>query len=184
MIQWQTFPWRALSKVVNHKHYTILHPLLISILALELQRLFRRTLTKMGFKELLITEYFLVPSEPSDIVAGPSYSPSGHSMVKETQSHADHRSVNPFDLPYESDMEQSNMFMDMSSLETALPNANSPSSFLGVTQPWFPQDLAMAYIPAAPQGGLAYIAGQAPNPQLGNVQTQGPVASVGGNPFA
>ncbi|KAJ6379794.1 hypothetical protein OIU76_016446 [Salix suchowensis] len=124
------------------------------------------------------------PSEPSDIVAGPSYTPSGHPMVKETQSHADHRSVNPFDLPYESDMEQSNMFMDMSSLEAALPNANSPSSFLGGTQPWFPQDLAMAYIPAAPQGGLAYIAGQAPNPQLGNVQTQGPVASVGGNPFA
>ncbi|KAG5232898.1 ADP-ribosylation factor GTPase-activating protein [Salix suchowensis] len=48
------------------------------------------------------------PSEPSDIVAGPSYTPSGHPM-KETQSHADHRSVNPFDLPYESDMEQSNM---------------------------------------------------------------------------
>jgi len=41
----------------------------------------------------------------------------------------------------------------MSSLEAALPNANSPSSFLGgVTQPWFPQDLAMTYIPAAPQG--------------------------------
>lgn len=125
------------------------------------------------------------PSEPSDIVAGPSYTPSGHPLVEETQSHADHKSINPFDLPYESDLEPSNMFVDMSSLEAALPNANSPSSFLGgVTQPWFPQDLAMTYIPAAPQGGLAYMAGQAPSPQLGNVQTQGPVASVGGNPFA
>jgi hypothetical protein len=44
----------------------------------------------------------------------------------------------------------------MSSLGAALPNANSPSSFLGgVTQPWFPQDLAMTYIPAAPQGKLS-----------------------------
>ncbi|KAF9670315.1 hypothetical protein SADUNF_Sadunf13G0055700 [Salix dunnii] len=141
-------------------------------------------LNKDGIQRTAYNRVHPGPSEPSDIVAGPLYTPSGHPLVEETESHVDHRSVNPFDLPYESDMEQSNMFMDMSSLEAALPNSNSPSSFLGVTQPWFPQDLAMAYIPAAPQGGLAYVAGQAPSPQLGNVQTQGPVASVGGNPFA
>ncbi|CAK7341645.1 unnamed protein product [Dovyalis caffra] len=125
------------------------------------------------------------PNGPSDIVVGPSYTPSGHPLMEETQSHADHRSINPFDLPYESDLEPSNMFLDMSSLQAALPNADLPSSFLGgATQPWFPQDPAMTCIPAAPQGGLAYMAGQAPSPQLGNVQTQGPVASVGGNPFA
>ncbi|WCJ27655.1 ARF GAP-like zinc finger-containing protein ZIGA4 [Euphorbia peplus] len=95
-----------------------------------------------------------------------------------------HKSTNPFDFPYDSELEPSDMFLDMSSLQGALPNDHLPSTFIGgVTEPWFPQDAGTNYIPSG-QGGLAYMAGQASSPQLANVQTQGPVASVGGNPFA
>ncbi|XWS57928.1 hypothetical protein CRYUN_Cryun09bG0215000 [Craigia yunnanensis] len=104
----------------------------------------------------------------------------------EKQLHAaDRESINPFDLPFDSELEQSDMFLDMSSLRTALPNAQLPSTFFdGVSQPWFPQNPVTPYIPATPQGGLAYISGQAPTSQLSNVPSQGPVASFGGNPFA
>ncbi|XP_075638095.1 putative ADP-ribosylation factor GTPase-activating protein AGD14 [Castanea sativa] len=114
-------------------------------------------------------------------VMGPSYPPMG-----EIQSHAvDLKSTNPFDLPVDSDLEQSNMFLDMSSLQAALPNAQLPSTYHGgVSQPWFPQNPMTPYIPAAGQGGLTYMAGQAPSSQIGNVPSQGPFSSIGGNPFA
>ncbi|KDP39625.1 hypothetical protein JCGZ_02645 [Jatropha curcas] len=123
---------------------------------------------------------------PSDIVLGASYTPPMCPIMEASQSHAtNHKSINPFDLPYDSNMDPGNMFLDMSSLQAALPNNHMPSTFLGgVAEPWFPQDPVTTYIPAAPQGGLAYMAGQTPSPQLANIQTQGPVASVGGNPFA
>ncbi|XVE90269.1 hypothetical protein DITRI_Ditri20bG0065200 [Diplodiscus trichospermus] len=116
----------------------------------------------------------------------PSYTSSSNPLLGEKQSHAaDRKSINPFDLPYDSELEQSDMFLNMSSLQTALPNAELPSTFLdGVSQPWFPQNPATPYIPATPQGGLAYMSGQAPTSQLSNVPAQGPVASIGGNPFA
>ncbi|OMO69939.1 Arf GTPase activating protein [Corchorus capsularis] len=111
----------------------------------------------------------------------PSYAPLG-----EKQLHvAEHKSTNPFDLPFDSEFEQSDVFLDMSSLQSALPNAQLPSTFLGgVSQPWFPQNQVTPYIPATPQGGLTYMSGQAPSSQLPNVPAQGPVASIGGNPFA
>ncbi|XP_062168208.1 probable ADP-ribosylation factor GTPase-activating protein AGD14 isoform X2 [Alnus glutinosa] len=104
----------------------------------------------------------------------------------EMKSHAmDHKSTNPFDLPNDSDFEQSNMFLDMSPLDAALPNAQLPSTFHGgVSQPWFPQNTGTPYIPAVGQGGLTYMAGQTPSSQMANVSSQGPVASIGGNPFA
>ncbi|XP_022718761.1 probable ADP-ribosylation factor GTPase-activating protein AGD14 isoform X2 [Durio zibethinus] len=110
----------------------------------------------------------------------PSYDPLG---VKESQA-ADCKSTNPFDLPYDSELEQNDLFLDMSSLQTALPNAHLPSTFLGGVQPWFPQNPVTPYIPATPQGGLAYMSGQAPSSQIPNVPAQGPVASIGRNPFA
>ncbi|KAJ9185719.1 hypothetical protein P3X46_005316 [Hevea brasiliensis] len=121
-----------------------------------------------------------------DIVLDPSYTPPQNPLMEAPQSHTiSHKSTNPFDLPYDSDLEPGNMFLDMSSFQSALPNPHLPSPFLGgVTEPWFPQDSATTYIPAVPQGGLAYMAGQAPSPQLANVQAQGSVASMGGNPFA
>ncbi|XWS64938.1 hypothetical protein CRYUN_Cryun05aG0047400 [Craigia yunnanensis] len=116
----------------------------------------------------------------------PSYTPSVNPLLGEKQSHAaDRKSTNPFDLPYDSQLEQSDMFLGMSSLQTTLPNAQLPSTFLGsVSQPWFPQNPVTPYIPATPEGGLAYMSGQAPTSQLSNVPAQGPFASIGGNPFA
>ncbi|XP_044499458.1 probable ADP-ribosylation factor GTPase-activating protein AGD14 isoform X2 [Mangifera indica] len=117
---------------------------------------------------------------------GPVYTPSVLPLVGETQAHAtDLKSINPFDFPYDSDLEQNNMFFDMSSLQAALPNSQLPSTFLGgATQLLFPQDPVTPFIPAVSQGGVVYLSGQAPTSQLPNVPAQGHVASVGGNPFA
>lgn len=68
----------------------------------------------------------------------------------------DTKSRNPFDFPSDSDLEVSDMFLDMSSLQSALPNHMSTA--------WFPENTA-------------------PSMQIPNIQAQGPVASIGGNPF-
>ncbi|KAJ9179848.1 hypothetical protein P3X46_008164 [Hevea brasiliensis] len=142
--------------------------------------------SKYGIQGAALYEGLSGLNGPLDNVLEPTYTPSENPKMEAPQPYTiNHKSTNPFDLPYDSDLEPGNMFLDMSSLQTALPNAHLPSTFLGgVTEPWFPQDPVATYIPAAPKGSLAYMAGQAPSPQLGNVQTQGPVASVGGNPFA
>ncbi|GAV87433.1 ArfGap domain-containing protein [Cephalotus follicularis] len=121
------------------------------------------------------------PTDPSV----PSRAPMLPLMGKTEPHVADRKSTNPFDLPYDYDLEQRNtQFLNISSLQAALPNAQIPSTFLGgVAEPWFPQNPVTPYIPA-PQGGLAYMTAQAPGSQLSNVPTQGPVASIGGNPFA
>ncbi|KAG2685386.1 hypothetical protein I3760_10G123000 [Carya illinoinensis] len=126
------------------------------------------------------------PSVPSHVAMGPFYTPT-LPLMGETQSYAmDRKSTNPFDLPNDSNMEQSNMFLDVNSLQAALPSSQLPSTFHGgVSEPWFPQNPVSSYISAAGQGGLTYMAGQAPNPnKIANVPSQGPVASIGGNPFA
>lgn len=116
---------------------------------------------------------------------GPSYNPSMFPLMGQMQARTtEHKSTNPFDFPCDSDLEQSNMFLDMSSLQAALPKAELSSPFLsGATQSWFPQNPVSPFVQAA-QGGLAYMSGQAPSAQLPNIPTQEPVASVGGNPFA
>lgn len=74
------------------------------------------------------------------------------------ESHGlDTKSRNPFDFPGDDDLETSNMFLDMSSLQSALPNHNMSTA-------WFPESAA-------------------PGMQIPNIQPQGPVASIGGNPF-
>ncbi|PQQ07816.1 putative ADP-ribosylation factor GTPase-activating protein AGD14 isoform X1 [Prunus yedoensis var. nudiflora] len=127
------------------------------------------------------------PALPSHVVLGQSYTPQGLPQMGEIKSDAtDHKSNNPFDLPYDTDLDQNNVFLDMSSLQASLPNAQLQSSFLGgVSQAWFPQNTVsgMSY-PAAAEGGLTYMPGQAHSSQIPNVPTQGPVASIGGNPFA
>ncbi|OVA04275.1 Arf GTPase activating protein [Macleaya cordata] len=128
-----------------------------------------------------------VPEAPfNGVINGSSLNPSGFSLMGGMpSSHAtDQKSTNPFDFPYEPDLKP-NMFLDMGSLQSALPDPQLQPAFLsGLSQPWFPQDSITPYIPATPQGGLTYMAGEAPTPQLPNIPTQGPVASVGGNPFA
>ncbi|KAL4351512.1 hypothetical protein GQ457_06G024100 [Hibiscus cannabinus] len=122
---------------------------------------------------------FAAATLPSENDMAPSYAPPMNPLLGEKQSHAaNHKSTNPFDLPYDSELEQNDMFFDMSSLKNTLPNAQFPSPFGGVSQPWLPQN------PATPQGGLVYMSGQTPSSKLPNVPAQGPVASIGGNPFA
>ncbi|KAL5547030.1 hypothetical protein UlMin_006717 [Ulmus minor] len=122
----------------------------------------------------------------SSVVVGPPYATSMLNLMGETQSHStDRKSNNPFDLPYDSELEQTDMFLDTSSLQAALPDPDLSSGFLGgVAQPWFPQNPVTPYIPAAGQGGLTYMTPQAPTSQIPNVPAQGHVASMGGNPFA
>ncbi|KAJ8763218.1 hypothetical protein K2173_025603 [Erythroxylum novogranatense] len=147
-----------------------------------------------GYNPLLTGDEYLgltvLESTANDEVLGPALNgvpaPSKSLDDEETKLHTtDHRSTNPFDLPYDSELEPSEMFFDMSSLQNVLPTSHLPATLLGdVTQPWFPQETMTSYAPSIPQGGLAYIAGQAQNPQLASVQTHEPVASIGGNPFA
>ncbi|XP_024966993.1 probable ADP-ribosylation factor GTPase-activating protein AGD14 isoform X2 [Cynara cardunculus var. scolymus] len=93
------------------------------------------------------------------------------------QSHGlDTKSRNPFDFPSDADLESSNMFLDMSSLQSAIPNHS-------ISTPWFPESAAIPYTPGKSQDALVYLAGQAPSMQIQNIHGQGPVASVSGNPF-
>lgn len=95
------------------------------------------------------------------------------------------KSTNPFDLPFDSNLEADNMFMDMSSLREALPGGQLPDTYIdSLAQAWFPQNSAATYVTSLPQGGLSYIAGQVPSSQMSNITSQNPVASLGGNPFA
>ncbi|XP_039059226.1 probable ADP-ribosylation factor GTPase-activating protein AGD14 isoform X2 [Hibiscus syriacus] len=111
---------------------------------------------------------FSATTLPSENGTAPLYAPSINPLLGEKQPHAaDHKSTNPFDLPHDSELEQNDMLS---------------SPFLGgVSQPWYPGE---PYIPATQQGGFVYMSGQSPSSQLSNVPSQGPVASIGGNPFA
>eukprot|EP00262_Sarcandra_glabra_P002210 TRINITY_DN1247_c0_g1_i1.p1 TRINITY_DN1247_c0_g1~~TRINITY_DN1247_c0_g1_i1.p1 ORF type:complete len:147 (+),score=22.36 TRINITY_DN1247_c0_g1_i1:1-441(+) len=137
--------------------------------------------SKDGFQRSIIEDRASVSSLPLNaVISGSSVLP----LVGGTPSlHAcDRKSTNPFDLPFESELESSSMFLDMNSFKAALPNPQLSTTFLGgLTEPWFPQSSVTPYIPAVPQ---AYMAGQAPTSQLPNITAQGPVASLGGNPFA
>ncbi|KAK9075919.1 hypothetical protein SSX86_004249 [Deinandra increscens subsp. villosa] len=93
------------------------------------------------------------------------------------QSHGlDIKSRNPFDLPNEADFESSNMSFDMSCMQSVLPNHN-------ISSPWFSESAATSFTPGDSQDTLFFMAGQAPSKQIPSIQAQGPVASIGGNPF-
>ncbi|KAL0694634.1 hypothetical protein Bca4012_061814 [Brassica carinata] len=118
---------------------------------------------------------------PGNIVMAPAYSPY---MEESWQPVNDQKSANPFDLPYDSEYESNDMFLDMSSLQGALPDIQTPPTFLnGVSQPWLAADSVPSYLPApaGAQGGLAWMAEQASTSQIQNPAAQG---HVGGNPFA
>lgn len=107
--------------------------------------------------------------------------PGGHSHALGPKSR------NPFDLPYDATIESENMsdFWDVSSLQAALPNGQVPTPFTaGANQHWFAQEPMVSYVPAGSDGALGFLVGQAPSTQMSNVPSHGPVASVGGNPFA
>ncbi|KAG5556156.1 hypothetical protein RHGRI_006696 [Rhododendron griersonianum] len=140
---------------------------------------------------------------------GPSYASSSiPSMVGEQSHVTDHKSGNPFELSYGSDFESSSMFLDMSSLQAALPGGQIPNSFLDDgSQPWLPQNPITPFSPGVQRGKCLGIHGRASTQHSNavsrfllalivvllpwsrsnrrwNVPTQGPLASVGGNPFA
>ncbi|XP_023645688.1 probable ADP-ribosylation factor GTPase-activating protein AGD14 isoform X3 [Capsella rubella] len=121
---------------------------------------------------------------PGNIVMAPVY----FSLMEEAWQHViEQKSANPFDLPYDSEFDSNDMFLDMSSLQEALPDIQTPPTFLNdVSQPWLVPDSVPSYLPApaVAQGGLKCMAGQASTSQLQNSAAQGPVASTGGNPFA
>ncbi|KAJ0985305.1 hypothetical protein J5N97_003661 [Dioscorea zingiberensis] len=130
-----------------------------------------------GFQKSLANDTVPSLSLPFNGVSGSSCPPS---VLPETVMATQHRkSTNPFDLP--DDLE----FLDMSSLQAALPNPQLPPPFLGaLSEPFFNQNSVNVHIPSLPRDGLPYMGGQVPGSQMQNVPPQGPVASIGGNPFA
>ncbi|KNA15403.1 hypothetical protein SOVF_096490 [Spinacia oleracea] len=129
-----------------------------------------------GLQKLSSTEGFSFPTLPSH--TGSSFVEPMHPFMNNI-ANVQQKSGNPFDVPFDSEFEAHNTFLDMSTLQAALPNSPLPSSFMGgINEQWFPGN------PVASHGGMSYMATQAPSSQLQNVPTHGPVASVGGNPFA
>ncbi|XP_027924282.1 probable ADP-ribosylation factor GTPase-activating protein AGD14 isoform X2 [Vigna unguiculata] len=123
-----------------------------------------------------------IPSHVSDSAYPPSMLPS---MGDIEPIGMKCKSTNPFDFPHESDVAHNNMFLDMSSLQDALPDALFPTSFhSGIAESWLPQNTVTPYISSSGEGGLSFMAVQSPGSQIQNIQTPEPVASFGGNPFA
>lgn len=123
----------------------------------------------------------------------PSDFPMGSATAGVHSFETDHKPTNPFDLPYDSDMESTNMppFWNMSSLQVALPNLQMPASYVGEVddQSWFPQNSVPSFVPGgvsfdSTSDSLGFMVGQAPNTSMSSIHAQAPVASVGGNPFA
>ncbi|WOL14718.1 putative ADP-ribosylation factor GTPase-activating protein AGD14 [Canna indica] len=128
------------------------------------------------------TDEFSALSTPIDGLTGPLF-PSVLPLKGGTT--LERKSTNPFDLPYDSNLEANNLFPEMSSLQTALPDPLLHTDLLGgLHQSWFPQNPVSTFPPSIPQGSLAYNGGQIASSQLRDITSQGPVASVGGNPFA
>ncbi|MED6196469.1 hypothetical protein PIB30_047805 [Stylosanthes scabra] len=126
----------------------------------------------------------------SSFSVGSAYPPSAIPPMGESQPNGNsHKSTNPFDFLDNSDVsdvEHRNMFLDLGSLQAALPDAQLPPTFhSGIDEPWLPQNSVSPYISSAGQGGgLTFMAAQPPSSQIPNIQTPESVASFGGNPFA
>uniref|UniRef100_J3L563 Arf-GAP domain-containing protein n=1 Tax=Oryza brachyantha TaxID=4533 RepID=J3L563_ORYBR len=118
---------------------------------------------------------------PGDITPGINVSPgdmAGPSFHGPLQPQLDvmasqpAKSTNPFDMAFESDVEASGMFMDLTSLQAALPNPHVNSDYSNLTEPWIPHNSSMPYISSGQQGGLSYMAKQVPDSLMLN-STQG-----------
>uniref|UniRef100_A0A453I6L6 Arf-GAP domain-containing protein n=1 Tax=Aegilops tauschii subsp. strangulata TaxID=200361 RepID=A0A453I6L6_AEGTS len=91
--------------------------------------------------ELALSASFAPFLEPSPISDVPSGKPFADQIV-----------LNPFDLPFGTDSEATNLFMDMSTLQAALPNL--PISFLdGLPESWFSNNTS-TYVPSGSHGEL------------------------------
>ncbi|OIV90097.1 hypothetical protein TanjilG_01551 [Lupinus angustifolius] len=78
------------------------------------------------------------------------------------------KSTNPFDYPYDSDVEHTNMFLDVSSLQASLPDALLPATFGGgIAEPWqHPQNMSTSCISSTDQGGLSFMSAQPLSSQI------------------
>ncbi|KXG39478.1 probable ADP-ribosylation factor GTPase-activating protein AGD14 isoform X3 [Sorghum bicolor] len=87
--------------------------------------------------------------------------------------------LNPFDLPFDTQLGTPDLFMDVSSLQEPLPSPDLPAFLDGLPERWFPSS-SCAYDPSASHGGLPCLVEQGPNFSLRNI----PVGTVStGNPF-
>lgn len=129
-----------------------------------------------GSQKLPSGESSLFPTLPSHVATGSSFNqPILPFMIETAQIRQ--KSGNPFDI--DSELEGSNVFLGMGSLQDALPGVPLSASYVGgINESWFPSSAV------ASQGGMPYTPAPPPGSQLPNVPAPGPVASVGGNPFA
>lgn len=131
-----------------------------------------------GLQQIASTEGFSFPTLPSHVASGSSFIEPVHPFMNDI-ANVQQNSSNPFDVAFDSELEAHNAFLDIGTLQAALPSTPLSSSFMGgIDEPWFPGN------PAPSPGGMSYMTTQTPSSQLQNVPTHGPVASVGGNPFA
>ncbi|KMS96554.1 hypothetical protein BVRB_8g201970 [Beta vulgaris subsp. vulgaris] len=136
------------------------------------------TLSNLNYDSSIDGLQQIAPTEGFSFPILPSFVEPMHPFMSDEAS-ARQNSVNPFDVPFDSELEAHNSFLDMSTLQAALPNKSLPPSYMSsINEPWFPGNSV------ASPGGISYMTVQAPSSQLQNVPTHGPVASVGGNPFA
>nr|CAB3496080.1 unnamed protein product [Digitaria exilis] len=73
--------------------------------------------------------------------------------------------LNPFDLRFDTQSGTPDLFMDVSSLQEALPNTDLPAFLDGLPEAWFSSS-SCAYVPSASHGGLPCLVEQAPNSPL------------------
>lgn len=129
-----------------------------------------------GFQSLASGEGASFPTFLSHVASGSSINKPILPFTGDI-AHIAQKSVNPFDI--NSELEASNAFLDMSTLQAAVPSTPLSSPYVnGMDESWFLSN------PVASQGGISYVTLQASNSQLQNVPTPEPVASIGGNPFA
>ncbi|PWZ57610.1 putative ADP-ribosylation factor GTPase-activating protein AGD14 [Zea mays] len=89
--------------------------------------------------------------------------------------------LNPFDLPFDTQSGTPDLFMDVSSLQVALPSPDLPAFLDGLPERWFSSS-SCAYVPSASasHGGLPCLVERGPNSSLRNI----PVGTLSaGNPF-
>uniref|UniRef100_A0A0D9V717 Arf-GAP domain-containing protein n=1 Tax=Leersia perrieri TaxID=77586 RepID=A0A0D9V717_9ORYZ len=101
---------------------------------------------------------------PGDM-AGPSFHGPLQPQLDGMASQAA-KSTNPFDMAFESDVEASDMFMDLASLQATLPNPHVNTDYSNLTESWISHNSDMPYISAGPQGGLSYMATQVQDPLM------------------
>ncbi|XP_057251081.1 probable ADP-ribosylation factor GTPase-activating protein AGD14, partial [Beta vulgaris subsp. vulgaris] len=111
----------------------------------------------------------IAPTEGFSFPILPSFVEPMHPFMSDEAS-ARQNSVNPFDVPFDSELEAHNSFLDMSTLQAALPNKSLPPSYMSsINEPWFPGNSV------ASPGGISYMTVQAPSSQLQSKRTGTPV---------